>query len=410
MGDNKISEAFEAWAAGRDLTPAPWGVSKYSSPHVDNDWDTWRDAWEAARYHLQGEAVPVVQFRHRGSFDWYDVEATNQHVIDDPDFIKRTLYTHPQPAELNEVSGNSGELPPLPSPARESVSECGPDYFDASQMRQYARAALAATGKQQVGEVHPDDLAVDAFADAMKQKMASARAKGRGGWEDPAQCSAVDLTRLLRDHVEKGDPRDVANFCMMLHQRGESIVAYLDLPYMSEDEVQQVGEVQGDARAQFEASYRNLDLTRDGQGYSASDTNYTWNVWQAALASRQPVGLSPIATRKLEELAAQGYVTNGVAIFNPETGKRGLVDNLGYVGWQGAQGVDLGQFIALAKFGEEFAFSAEKQPHSRVVYAQASRLLALLNGRDAGTGVGNIQPPRDLRTQVRHGNKDFNNG
>lgn len=46
--------------------------------------------------------------------------------------------------------------------------------------------------------------------------------------------------------------------------------------------------------------------------------------------------LSPIATRKLEELAGQGYVTNGVAIFNPATGRRGLVDNQGYVGWQGA--------------------------------------------------------------------------
>jgi len=88
-----------------------------------------------------------------------------------------------------------------------------------------AAVALAATGKQQVGEMHPDDTAVDAFADAMKAKMADARAKGRGGWEDPAQCSSEDLSRMLRDHVEKGDPRDVANFCMMLHQRREAIAA-----------------------------------------------------------------------------------------------------------------------------------------------------------------------------------------
>lgn len=84
---------------------------------------------------------------------------------------------------------------------------------------------LAATGKQQVSEMHRDDAAVDAFADAMKAKMADARAKGRGGWKDPAQCSSEDLSRMLRDHVEKGDPRDVANFCMMLHQRREAIAA-----------------------------------------------------------------------------------------------------------------------------------------------------------------------------------------
>ncbi|WP_414488791.1 hypothetical protein [Stenotrophomonas maltophilia] len=79
--------------------------------------------------------------------------------------------------------------------------------------------------RQPVRDQHPDDLAVDAFAAAMKAKMAEARAKGRGGWEDPSQCNAEDLSRMLRDHVEKGDPRDVANFCMMLHQRGEAIAA-----------------------------------------------------------------------------------------------------------------------------------------------------------------------------------------
>ncbi|WP_329768834.1 hypothetical protein [Stenotrophomonas maltophilia] len=87
------------------------------------------------------------------------------------------------------------------------------------------RLAPDIAARQPVRDQHPDDLAVDAFAAAMKAKMAEARAKGRGGWEDPAQCTAEDLARMLRDHVEKGDPRDVANFCMMLHQRGEAISA-----------------------------------------------------------------------------------------------------------------------------------------------------------------------------------------
>ena len=71
---------------------------------------------------------------------------------------------------------------------------------------------------------HPDDAAVDRFAAAMKEKLAEARAKGRGGWENKDECSAQTLSNMLRDHVGKGDPRDVANFCMMLHQRGEVIV------------------------------------------------------------------------------------------------------------------------------------------------------------------------------------------
>lgn len=69
---------------------------------------------------------------------------------------------------------------------------------------------------------HSDDAYVDGFAEAMKAKMAASRAKGRGGWE---ACSADDLSRMLREHIEKGDPRDVANFCMMLHHKGAAIAA-----------------------------------------------------------------------------------------------------------------------------------------------------------------------------------------
>lgn len=67
---------------------------------------------------------------------------------------------------------------------------------------------------------HPDDLAVDKFAAAMKEKLAQARAKGRGGWEE---CDSADLSAMLHEHVAKGDPRDVANFCMFLWSLGQPI-------------------------------------------------------------------------------------------------------------------------------------------------------------------------------------------
>ena len=43
--------------------------------------------------------------------------------------------------------------------------------------------------------------------------------------------------------------------------------------------------------------------------------------------------LTPVAHKKLQGLQAEGFIVNGVAIFNPATGQRGLVDYLGYVGW-----------------------------------------------------------------------------
>lgn len=76
-----------------------------------------------------------------------------------------------------------------------------------------------------VGEDHPDDAAVDKFAEEMKKKLAKKRKEGRGGWEDKSQCTADFLSELLRGHVEKGDPVDVANLAMMLFCRGESIKA-----------------------------------------------------------------------------------------------------------------------------------------------------------------------------------------
>ncbi|MGZ0007140.1 hypothetical protein [Burkholderia gladioli] len=74
-------------------------------------------------------------------------------------------------------------------------------------------------------EPHADDVAVDEFAIEMKAKMAAARAKGRSGWETLAPA---DLSRMLREHVEKGDPRDVANFSMMLYHHGAPISAAAD--------------------------------------------------------------------------------------------------------------------------------------------------------------------------------------
>jgi hypothetical protein len=76
----------------------------------------------------------------------------------------------------------------------------------------------------EIEAAHADNLAVDCFAAAMKHKLAKARAKGRSGWDSDTPDIHETLSRMLRAHVEKGDPVDVANFAMFLHQRGERIL------------------------------------------------------------------------------------------------------------------------------------------------------------------------------------------
>ncbi|WP_440058843.1 hypothetical protein [Pseudomonas fragariae (ex Marin et al. 2024)] len=69
---------------------------------------------------------------------------------------------------------------------------------------------------------HPDNRAVDTFAAAMKTKLAEARAKGRHGWSE-SWVQDKELAELIVGHIRKGNAgnfEDIANFAMMLHQRG----------------------------------------------------------------------------------------------------------------------------------------------------------------------------------------------
>ena len=72
-----------------------------------------------------------------------------------------------------------------------------------------------------------DDTFVDLFAAAMKAKLAEARDKGRGGWDDPDRCDVHYLAELLLEQLRKpeADPVDVANFAMFLHHRAGGVEA-----------------------------------------------------------------------------------------------------------------------------------------------------------------------------------------
>lgn len=69
---------------------------------------------------------------------------------------------------------------------------------------------------------HPDDEAVDRFAAAMHAKMASARAKGKEGWDDPARYATTDLESLCNEAWATSEWVDVANYAMMLWAREQA--------------------------------------------------------------------------------------------------------------------------------------------------------------------------------------------
>lgn len=69
-----------------------------------------------------------------------------------------------------------------------------------------------------------EELIVDEFASVMKGRMREASLKGRSCWHDKTQCSQQHLSDLLRQAVNEGGPIDVANYAMMLHWRGETVL------------------------------------------------------------------------------------------------------------------------------------------------------------------------------------------
>lgn len=107
---------------------------------------------------------------------------------------------------------------PLMMPERSN--ECGSDGELTYEAKAHNRC-LDEVARLNVAHVqHPDDDAVDRFAVAMKVKLAASREKGRHGWQN---ATGPHLSSLLHEHMFKGDPLDVGNLAMMLHQNGQAI-------------------------------------------------------------------------------------------------------------------------------------------------------------------------------------------
>jgi len=74
-------------------------------------------------------------------------------------------------------------------------------------------------GCRSVGECNHNQFAwmqaldglVDSFAEEMKKKLRAKFLEGKSGWDDE-EWSIDDIKRQATNHIDKGDPVDVANF------------------------------------------------------------------------------------------------------------------------------------------------------------------------------------------------------
>lgn len=103
--------------------------------------------------------------------------------------------------------------------AEDTIAGLRNELLERDQLIDLLNAAL----DDEDDDVHPDVRGVNQFARAMKAKLAACRDKGRDGWDDPVRCPDDSLVEELVRAVTRGDPVDVGNFAMMIHQRGISV-------------------------------------------------------------------------------------------------------------------------------------------------------------------------------------------
>lgn len=243
--------AFEAWMNGHCWALcATWDGKGYTSEAEQGGgycekaaltrrlWAAWRDRAALAREPAAFDFAAHLQHQREWSERTFGPGPRTAGVIDHIRKELREIEAAPHDGEewidavILALDGawRSGMTPTqiietLVAKQKKNEGRTWPDWrtADPDKAIEHDRAGEQESAAAK-GAGHPDDDAVDAFAAALKAKLAAARAKGRSGWNGDEPGMQQRLSDMLRAHVDKGDPRDVANFAMFLHQRGEAIL------------------------------------------------------------------------------------------------------------------------------------------------------------------------------------------
>jgi len=70
-----------------------------------------------------------------------------------------------------------------------------------------------------------DNELTNSVKKAMEEKLELARQKGRGGWWS-TDCDTDYLRQILKEHIDKGDMRDVMNLSAMIFYRESAGIEY----------------------------------------------------------------------------------------------------------------------------------------------------------------------------------------
>lgn len=203
----------------RGIVVRPMGGGfAWEDDHVDDGkrHPSWRDAARAALAHTWDDATTPPA---TGAMEGARPPASASELRAYGDGIADALAARDALAESGPIPESFIEQC-IDAYAKLRYSEAT-GYFTAAEHfaadpEGYVKPATRATeGEYTLGDQ------VARFADAVREKLAAAERKY--GWRDAWRTTdAGELRADLRRHIEKGDPRDVAAYCLFLWARGES--------------------------------------------------------------------------------------------------------------------------------------------------------------------------------------------
>lgn len=263
MGDNKISEAAVEllFDVNRGL------ISNYTDEQCK---DLARASIDALHdlLHPQGEAVPVasqkadlwVQFAENGNIRFFTKD--QDRAVEEAFCYGRPLtayYLNPQPAELSAIPTMADALA-----AGDGTLHGAVEHWQGRALAAERKLAELSEVSGDSGEFGAEVVGSWAWLRGVIYAIPT-RSEPIGG----QQATYIELDNVL-GWIDEGAKRAA------IATTGKK----------------QAGEVQG-SREQFEAWARPIGYRTENQHgyYSRQPTRLAWDVWQAALASRQPVVL-----------------------------------------------------------------------------------------------------------------------
>lgn len=115
---------------------------------------------------------------------------------------------------MSEMTASPEPTPErLRQEANDLEDQVRPGDIDLDQTAELLRAAAHRI------EMAADRMAVTRFASLMTVKMARKLSEGRHGW---TSLPVAHLWAMLREHIEKGDPIDIAILAMMIQNNTET--------------------------------------------------------------------------------------------------------------------------------------------------------------------------------------------